>query len=233
MNETVFSGFPAVTFRFLKGLSGNNTKLWFTANRDDYESGYLAPARALVDVLGPRLRAISPGVNYLAKVNGSIFRINRDVRFSKDKTPYKDHLDIWFWHGEKKSWGAPGFYLRLSADRLILGTGMHRFEKAHLEAYRQAVLDDRAGPELEKAVGEVLAAGPYELGQPSRRNVPRGFDKDHARAQYLRHDGLTIGLDGKIPAAARKGDFIDVCANHYAAMMPLTAWLIEHVSDGS
>ena len=60
------------------------------------------------------------------KINGSICRINRDVRFSKDKRPYKDHLDIWFWHGDKKGWDRPGFYLRITPSDYFSAVGMHR-----------------------------------------------------------------------------------------------------------
>jgi uncharacterized protein (TIGR02453 family) len=92
-----FSGFPKATITFLSGLSETNTKEWFEGNRDVYEAGYVEPARRFVESMGPRLKQVSPGVKYEPKINGSISRINRDVRFSKDKRPYKDHLDIWFW----------------------------------------------------------------------------------------------------------------------------------------
>ena len=127
-DDDSFSAFPDETLQFLNGLAHNNTKEWFEANRALYEAGYVAPARAFVEALGPRLKQISPAVKYEPKINGSIARINRDVRFSRDKSPYKTHLDLWFWHGEKRGWDRPGFFMRITPNRLFLGSGMHQFE---------------------------------------------------------------------------------------------------------
>ncbi len=109
-----FTGFPKETFAFLSGLERNNTKAWFEGHRGDYEQFHLAPARAFVEAMAPGLKKISKTLNAEPKVNGSIFRINRDVRFSKDKRPYKTTLDLWFWEGEKRGWEAPGMFLRLT-----------------------------------------------------------------------------------------------------------------------
>ncbi|HEX9783748.1 MAG TPA: DUF2461 family protein, partial [Opitutaceae bacterium] len=111
--EEMFSGFPSETARFLRAFGENNDKAWFDAHRADYESAYLAPARSFVAALGPRLQRISPAVAFAPKVNGSIFRINRDVRFFKDKWPYKDHIDLWFWRGDRRGWDSPGFFFRM------------------------------------------------------------------------------------------------------------------------
>src|SRR4051812_26183724 len=94
-----FAGFPKQTFAFLAGIHAHNEKAWFDEHRDLYEAGYVVPARAFVEALGAKLKTISPGVQYEAKVNRSMHRINRDIRFSKDKRPYKEHLNLWFWHG--------------------------------------------------------------------------------------------------------------------------------------
>ena len=79
--------FPAGTLEFLADLGPHNSKFWFDANRQRYEAAYLDPAKAFVDAIGPRLRELVPGIATEARVNGSIFRVNRDTRFSKDKTP--------------------------------------------------------------------------------------------------------------------------------------------------
>ena len=232
MSDASFDGFPTETFRFLRELTANNSKIWFDEHRADYDAYYVTPARDFVAALGPRLQKISPDVQFAPKINGSIFRINRDVRFSKDKTPYKTHLDMWFWHGERRGWGAPGFYFRLAADQLILGAGMHRFEKPHMEAFRHAVVDAKAGAALERAVAKVTKAGPYALGDPGRKTVPRGFDKEHKRARFLLYDGLTVGFECQPPAVVKSAAFVDFCADHFRAMKPLTQWLLKHVSSG-
>ena len=227
----VFAGFPEGTFRFLRGLARDNSKAWFDAHRGDYQAFYVDAARDFVAALGPRLRRISPTVAYDPRVNGSLFRINRDVRFSKDKTPYKNHMDLWFWHGGRRGWGSPGFFFRMFADRLIVGVGMHRFEKDQLETYRRAVVDDRSGKALAKALDRVRSAGPYVIGAPTRKTVPRGFDPDHPRAALLLHDGLTAEHDGSIDASARTARFVDVCAGHFKAMWPVGAWLLDTVAS--
>jgi uncharacterized protein (TIGR02453 family) len=99
---SMFGGFPKGTAKFLRGLSKNNEKAWFEAHRGDYQTGYVEPALAFVEAIGPRLQKISPSISFEPKINGSLFRINRDVRFAKDKRPYKDHIDLWFWHGDKR-----------------------------------------------------------------------------------------------------------------------------------
>src|SRR5690606_19091043 len=165
--------FSAQTLAFLKGLSANNNKAWFDAHRADYEAHYIAPAKEFVSALGPALQQLSPGLQAEPRVNGSIFRINRDVRFSKDKTPYKDHLDLWFWEGESRSFACSGLFFRLQAKQLILGAGMHRFDKPWLERYRAAVLDEDKGKALTALLKKAEKAG-YAVGGDNLKKVPRG-----------------------------------------------------------
>jgi uncharacterized protein (TIGR02453 family) len=223
-----FPGLPDATFRFLAGLAGDNSKTWFDAHREDYQRFYLAPALALVEALGPRLAALEPGVRYEAKVGGSLFRINRDVRFSADKAPYKTHLDLWFWMGERRGWDSPGLFFRLFADRLILGGGMHRFGKPQLEAFRAAVMADGPGRALAQALESVAAAG-LEVGGQTRKTVPRGFDPGHPRAGLLRHEGLWAGVDGAVPASAGTPAFADHCLARFEASLPVVRWLATHL----
>ena len=232
MASEAFSGFPEGTFRFLRGLTKNNTKAWFDAHRDAYQAFYVDPARALVAAVGPRLQAVSPTVAYDPRVNGSLFRINRDVRFAKDKTPYKNHIDLWFWHGGRRGWGSPGFFFRLAADRLILGAGMHKFDKPRLDAFRNAVIDGRSGKALVKAIDQVKAAGPYAIGGGSRKTVPRGFDGTHERAGLLLHDGLWAEWDGAIDSSVSSVKFVDFCVGHFKAVWPVARWLLKEVGGG-
>lgn len=229
MIENGFSGFPAETPRFLTGIAGNNDKAWFEANRALYEAGYVAPGREFVETLGPGLKTISPAVRYEPRINGSIARINRDVRFSKDKRPYKDHLDLWFWHGEKRGWDRPGFYLRITPETVFLGGGMHGLEGAMLDKFRVAVVSDGPGRSLVMAIDKVKAAGIYEIGGITRKSVPRGFDPNHERAGLLLHEGLYAGLE--LPAAeAFKDGFADLALKHFSATWPIGQWLLEEVA---
>ena len=131
---TDFAGFPAETQKFLKGLSKNNNKEWFDAHRSDYDDHWVTPAKAFVEAAGEALQDLAP-VEAQPRVNGSIFRVNRDVRFSADKRPYKDHLDFWFWEGERKT-AVSGFYLRITPTEVGIGVGAHGFDKDRLAKYR-------------------------------------------------------------------------------------------------
>ena len=228
-DEAEFSGFPQATFSFLEGIAAHNEKPWFDANRDLYEAGYVAPARAFVAALGPQLRTMSKAVHFEPKVNGSLGRINRDIRFSKDKRPYKDHLDVWFWHGDKKSWNAPGFWFSLGAGQVRLGVGLYGFEKEALDSFRQSVIHPRSGRALLAAVAGVTAAGPYEIGGKTRKLVPRGFSTDADRAEYLLYEGLYTSASLPV-AAAQRADLVEVCRDHYARMWPIAKWLLEEVA---
>lgn len=222
-----FGGFPPETLQFLRGIDSDNSKPWFDANRDLYEAGYVAPAKRFVEGIGPQLRKISPGVRFDARVNGSIARINRDVRFSKDKRPYKNHLDVWFWHGDRKGWDCPGFYMRIAPSTVFLGTGMHSFEKPMLDTFRKAVVSDGSGTRLMSAINSI--DGAYEIGGETRKSVPRGFDAAHPRARLLKFEGLHAGIE--LPAAAAEvPDFADRALSHFARTWPIGQWLLEELA---
>jgi uncharacterized protein (TIGR02453 family) len=219
-----FEGFPKETVRFLSGLSRNNEKTWFDAHRDDYEAHFVAPARAFVEAMGTRLKKIDAGVHAEPKVGGSIMRIFRDVRFAKDKSPYKDHLDLWFWTGKTKGWETPGFFFRLTPTKVMIGGGMHSFMPPLLARYRRAVLDDAKGKALVKAVAKVRAGG-LEVGGESYKKPPRGVPADHPRAALLRHGGLHAGWEGKHPKELGSPAFVEFTAKRCAAVAPIVEWL--------
>jgi len=223
-----FSGFPKETFAFLDGIAAHNEKAWFEAHRDLYEAGFVAPARAFVEALGPRLKKISPSVQFDAKINGSIGRINRDIRFSKDKRPYKDHLHIWFWHGDRKGWDCPGFWFGLSPKEVQLGVGMYQMMGDALDSFRNSIVHPRSGKALLSAVAKVEKAG-HEVEGKSRKIPPKGFETDPDRAGYLLYEGLYAS--SVLPrAASLKPDFAEVCAKEYAALWPIGKWLLEEVA---
>ena len=119
---TQFTGFPEETIGFLAGLRDNNSKSWFEAHRSDYDQYWMAVAKDFVVAAGEALLELDPNIEAQPKVNGSIFRINRDTRFSKEKTPYKDHLDFWFWQGQRKG-AVSGYFMRVSPTSIGIGVG--------------------------------------------------------------------------------------------------------------
>jgi len=223
-----FTGFPRETFEFFSELAAHNEKDWFDAHRGDYEAFYVAPAKLFVEAIGPRLKAISKTVNCEPKINGSIFRINRDVRFSKDKRPYKTHLAFWFWEGAKRSWEAPGFFLQLTPSTLLTGAGLHAFSPQQLARYRAALIDGKAGAELEKIIAAL--DGPV-LGGANRKTVPRGFDAKHSRAGLLLHDGLYAFQERPLPKTVHSAAFVDDCLTAFRAAAPVSKWLLARIAQ--
>lgn len=221
-----FSGFGDATVRYLQDLSANNSKAWFDAHRADYQAHYLAPAIAFVQAVEAPLSAIVPGIAAEARVNGSIFRINRDIRFSKDKTPYKNHIDLWFWVGARKT-PVSAMFMRLAPDSLILGGGVHGFDSPRLARFRQAVIDPVAGPALAAAASAVEDAGLDVLGS-HYKTMPRGFSASTPAAErFLKHNGLYGSWTGPHPETLGTPEFLDACLARWSACLPLHAWLLD------
>ncbi len=115
-----FTGFPPESLRFLESLASHNETAWFDANRATSDDALIEPARELVIAVGERLAAVAPDINAAPRVNGSIFRINRDRRLATDRRPDKEHLDLMWWRGAGRSRGRPGFFVGR-------GGGLHAF----------------------------------------------------------------------------------------------------------
>lgn len=224
--DAPFTGFPPATLTFLRGLSQNNDRPWFEAHRPEYERDYLAPALAFVVAMEAPLRRLHPEIHAEPRVNGSLFRINRDIRFSRDKTPYKDHIDVFFWAGEGRSRERPAFFFRLRAETLILGAGMHAFDQRMLDRFREAVIDEGRGPELDRVVTTATAAG-ARLEGVGYKKVPPAFDPGHPRARYLLHNGLHAAFEEPHPASLGTPAFVDHCIERFTPLAPLLAWVAE------
>lgn len=220
----LFQGFSRGTTDFLAGLAKHNSKPWFDAHRADYEAHYLAPAIAFVEAVGPQLLRVERGLRWEPRVNGSILRVNRDVRFSKDKRPYKDHLDLFFWTGDRKDWEHSGLWFRLTAKELMFGTGLHQFSPEGRAKYLKAVADAKKGAALAKICADLRKKG-YTVGSEGYKKVPRGFDPAHPRASLLKHDGLWVMWEGKHPKEVRSPALATFVARHFAAMAPLHRWV--------
>jgi|SRR5436305_91738 len=222
-----FTGFNDATFRFLRDLGPNNNKTWFEAHRSTYEDDLLEPAMAFIEAIGPLLAKFSPGARAEPRIGGSMMRINRDIRFSKDKRPYKDHLDMMFRVGPAKT--SPGYWFRLTPQELMLGAGMHTLDKPELDRYRKAVDADGPGAELANIVTKA-ERGRFDVGGEHYKRVPAGFAPDHRRQALLRHAGLTIGTGMDVPAEATTSKFPAFCAARYKKMAPLVDWLAANVA---
>ncbi|MEW6351881.1 MAG: DUF2461 domain-containing protein [Thermodesulfobacteriota bacterium] len=226
-----FRGFPKESVAFLKELADNNNKTWFADHKGDFEKHLMEPARDFVYEMGNRIKEISPKVIADPKVDRSIFRLYRDTRFSKDKTPYKTHLGIFFWEGTRPKMECPGYYFHLEPPDLMLAAGMHCFPKSLLGRYRDWVVHPLHGPELAKAVGEVTAAGDYQVGGVHYKKTPRGYDANHENAEFLLHDGLYAAFHTQIPKELHSKDLLEYCLIRFRDMSPLHEWLVHMTAE--
>ncbi len=222
-----FSGFPRDLPKFLKELSANNKKTWFDANRERYDAGYLEPAKAFVAAIGPKLHRLSAAIRAEPRVNGAIMRINRDTRFSKDKTPYKTALYIHFLEGMAETKNDPAGLLMVDADKVVLGVGAWGFAKDRLAAWRAAVVDPKQGPALRRAMAKAEAAGFTDLGGAHYKTMPKGFDPDHPNAELLRFNGFFLSRSEKLPKALYGPEFVDYAMDAYRTLRPTWKWLVD------
>jgi uncharacterized protein (TIGR02453 family) len=231
MNEhPTFEGFPEQALRFLSELEQNNNRDWFQSHKDHYQQHILAPTRDFVFALGERLQEILPGIRYDTRASGggSIMRIYRDLRFSKDKTPYNPNVRVIFWEGQGKRMENPSFFVRIQPDGVSLYAGIHIFPKPMLAAYREAVVDEALGTELQAAMDTVREAGDYTLGGEHYKRVPRGYDAAHPRADLLRYNGLWAYTEKAADAAwITTPRLLDACLEHCRNMAPLNHWLVK------
>ena len=226
---SAFTGFSNQTFAFLKGLAAHNEKKWFDANRDVYQGALVVPAVAFVEAMAGPVSKISKTLRVEPRINGSIKRINRDIRFSKDKSPYKTHLDVMFTEGDARMCGTSSLFLRMFGDRMVVGVGAHDFSKEAIGPYRDAVVDKKLGPALDTAIGVLRKAG-YTVGGTHYKRVPAGYDAEHPNAPYLLHGGLYAYAEMAIPKDAVSAKFVSFCVKHYTKLAPIHHWLRDALS---
>ena len=226
-NQQEFLGFTKETVRFFTALRKNNDRDWFEKNRETYESHVMAPAKLFVTAMGARLRAIAPGVVAVPKVNKSIFRINRDTRFSLDPSPYKTNLGIYFWDGARPKMESTGFYFHLEPPDMMVGGGMYMIPEALLGRYRKAVVDPKRGAEIGKIVAALRAIPGCSVDGAHYKRVPAGFDPGHPNAELLKHKGLYAGVETKIPEEFYSARLVDYCFERYTPLVPLNRWLMK------
>jgi len=170
--------FSRKTLKFLKALEQNNNREWFTDNKQRYEDEVRTPALDYIESMSQHMARISPHFIVSAKkVGGSLMRVHRDVRFSKDKTPYKTNIGIHFKHARGKDVHAPGFYLHIEPGDVFIGAGIWRPESGTLKNVRTLI--DEYPSEWIKISKKVTGKGGFLFGGDSLKRPPSGFAKDH------------------------------------------------------
>ncbi len=222
-----FTGFSEETLRFFVDLEMNNNKRWFDDNRARYDEHVLAPTRAFIEAAGERIREFAPDIIAEPKVNRSMFRINRDTRFSTDKTPYKTNVAVIMWEGRRKRMESAGFYFHLEPDAVMIGGGIYAFAPYMLGPWREAVADAKRGAALEKAIATVEAAG-LSIRGDSYKRVPKGYDAEHPRGELLKKKGLHYGVERQEPTEVLfTPEFVDVAVERFRTGAELHRWLVD------
>ena len=213
---------------FFRGLARHNEKSWFEAHRDEYENEVREPMRELIGDLDARF------AEFASEIGGdpkrSMFRINRDIRFSKDKSPYKTHAACWFHHlnaartvGSEADAGSAGYYFHLEpGGRSMIGAGLWRPPRPQLNKLRDAIAKDPKG------FDKMARSLPTRFGgledEDALKRMPRGYAEDHPAAKWLRFQSFTSGrtlTDAQVTSAS----LASFLAREYEALLPLVRWL--------
>ncbi len=221
--------FTSATLTFFRGLARHNAKPWFEAHRADYEQEVVAPMRALIEEMDVRLARFAPEITGHPK--RSMFRIYRDVRFSKDKSPYKTNAGCWFWHrdadprvGDSAEGGGAGFYFHLQPGSSFTGAGIWMPPRPLLGKLRDAIADDPRG--FERAVKNpsfVRRFGGLD-DEHTLKRMPRGFAETHPAARWLKFQSFISGRDlsDKKVTSPR---LAAVLQEDFSKLLPLVRWL--------
>ncbi|MEN9509028.1 MAG: hypothetical protein RLZZ621_1591 [Gemmatimonadota bacterium] len=224
-----FERFAPKALTFLRGLARNNRKEWFEDHRADYEREVKAPLAQLIEEMDVRLAEVAPEI--IGSPKKSAFRIHRDVRFSKDKSPYKTHVACWFFHRDvgtrivsEAVHGGAGFYLHVAPGASFCGGGIWMPPRPALQKIREALVEDGEGWEaivLDRGFRRRFGALDEE-GMLTR--IPRGFDPQHPAAAWLRYQSFTAGCpltDDEVTSPRLP----DLLTRYFAAMTPFVRWL--------
>ena len=222
-------GFSKGTLSFLRGLARNNRRPWFEAHRDEYEALVKAPMLALIEEMDVRLARFAPEI--VGDPKRSMFRIYRDIRFSKDKSPYKTNAACWFYHrdgsrgvGREASGGGAGFYFQVAPGECFLGGGMWMPPREALNKLRDAIAEDPK-PFVRLATDRRAVRRFGGISDEAvLTRVPRGYAPDHPAAKWLKLQSFIFGreitesqaVSGRLPALL-EADF--------RLMTPLVRWI--------
>ena len=208
-----FTGFPVAALDFYDDLEIDNTKSFWAAHKDTYETAVKAPMAALVaaleDEFGP----------------AKVFRPYRDVRFAKDKTPYKTHQGAFVPSGP-----ACGWYVEVSARGVRTGAGFYEASGGDLARIRESIDHEATGKELQRILAKLEKAG-FEVGGDRLKTSPRGYDADHPRIELLRHKSITVGKAYGFDKIIHTPKLLDAVRKDWRALRPLVEWVSVRLGD--
>jgi uncharacterized protein (TIGR02453 family) len=219
-----FQGFADKDAKFFKALAKNQSRAWFLAHKTEFDEGYQAPMKALLEDVAA---GVDASFEYCDLDPPKVFRLNRDVRFAKDKSPYKTHIGgliptrrqgkvtevpmaLYFHVGLPSSFGAAGHYM-MASDQLV--------------KFRAAVADETRGRELVRILAGLEKKGFSIDSHDHYQRVPKGYDPEHARAEHLKRKGLTVGFPALPVGILTDKKLVPWLVKHTKAAAPLVEWL--------
>ena len=228
---SAFTQFRPPAFTLLRGLKRNNATPWFEAHRPDHDAHVLGPLKLLAEELDVRFARLAP--EFVAPPKRALFRIHRDVRFSKDKSPYKTHAALWAFHRDagrgvgRDAHGGAGFYFHLEPGASLVAGGFWMPPRPLLNTLRERIAEEqKAFERIVKAPAFTRRFGGLSDDEPGvmLTRVPRGFAPDHPAARWLRFNSFTASRAlGDAEALSPK--LVDTIMKDYAALLPLVRWL--------
>ena len=222
----MFKGYSQKSLSFLKDLRANNTKEWFEDRKHIYETHILEANRSFVIEMGEHIQALVPTINAVPKINGSMYRIYRDTRFAKDKTPMKTHTGVIFWQGKAKRTQSANFYTRATPEEYVIGAGIRRFDTALLSTYREYILDLDNADRL-YAILQTCKKKGFDIIEPSYKRLPRGFTKTYPYPELALLNGMVVNKKFKPDATYFSEKLIHRCYGIFEELLELQQWLYE------
>lgn len=217
--------FTRKTISFLKELEKNNTREWFAEHKQRYEEVVRTPALDYIESMRDPMAKISPHFFVSAKkVGGSLMRVHKDLRFSKDKTPYKTNVGIHFKHARGKDVHAPGFYLHIEPGNVFIGVGTWRPDNTTLKNVR--LLIDEYPDEWTQLVRKTTQGSEFAFGGTSLVRPPAGFAKDHPLLEDLKRKDFILIKNLKI-SNIYETNFNLSCAKSFSVAAPLVNFLCD------
>jgi uncharacterized protein (TIGR02453 family) len=220
-----FNGFPPGFFRFYKELAKNNERDWFNANKERYLSDVVDPSLDFIAAVEPKLKKVSP--HFLAipkRSRGSLMRIYRDTRFSKNKMPYKTNLGINFRHEMGKDVHAPGFYFHYSPKEVFLGGGIWKPDREPLKKIRTAIAEYDA--RWKRTIGAKKFKETFELTGDSLKRPPRDFNPDHKLINDIKRKDF-IAVSPLSASDMKSPEFVDDVIDRIKRVMSFTRFLCD------
>ncbi|MCW2730137.1 MAG: hypothetical protein JWR13_953 [Mycobacterium sp.] len=212
-----FNGFPVAALDFYDDLEMDNTRSFWQKHKAVYAEAVRAPMTALATALAPEFAPDGQTVK--------VFRPFRDVRFAKDKTPYKTHQGAYVGAGP-----ACGWYVEIAARGVRTGAGFYDATAADLARIRASIANELTGDQLGKILAKLKRKG-FTVGGDRLKTSPRGYDADHPRIELLRHRSLTVGRDYGFEPIIHTPEFVDAVRADWKAARPLVEWISARLGD--